>query len=99
MNIIGSNDGSHTSKSRHKQVRSILASDTWRGQSASLPAQKGGNSPEIRATLRSCHSFGDGRERRANGVVLARADMELFARGVGGKKKAGVVGEGGEKGE
>lgn len=33
------------------------------------------NSPEIRATLRLCHSSGDGRERRAKGVVTARADM------------------------
>jgi hypothetical protein len=63
----------------------------------SLPAsaeKRKENSPEIRATLRLCHSSGDGRERRVKGVAPARADMGTLARGVlvGERKKRDYVG-------
>jgi hypothetical protein len=72
-------------KLKHKQVRSILTSDTYvhmRGQSTSKLRKEDKNSPEIRATLRLCHSSGEGRERRAKGEVTARSDMGKLARGV-----------------
>jgi len=81
-------------KVRHKQVRSILASDTYvymSLESVYQQAQKRGrrNSPEIRATLRLCHSSGDGRECSAKLVAPSRADMGTLGRGVlvGERKK------------
>ena len=44
--------------------------------------------------MRSCHSFGDGRERRAKGVAAATADMGTLVRGVlvGKREKKDEVG-------
>jgi hypothetical protein len=99
-------------KLRHKQVRSILASDTYVAHEGSVyqQAHKSGrqNLPEIRATLRLCHSSGDGRERKVKGLLVGRVDMDTPARGAlvgerGGEmwmRGAGweIIRESGEKG-
>ena len=60
-------------KSRHEQVSPILAGVITKvGLPAGLEERKW---PEIRATLRLCHSSGGGKPRRAKMEDLAKAAM------------------------